>query len=46
MGKSLPILNIPSLPGALGSFQQQITQFFTPRTQGNGAVRRPDGRRL
>src|SRR5678815_6003240 len=41
MGKSLPILNIPSLPGALGSFQQQITQFFTPRTQDNGPY---DGR--
>ena len=41
MGKSLPILNIPSLPGALGSFQQQITQFFTPAPQGEGPY---DGR--
>ena len=33
MGRSLPILNIPSLPGALGSFRQQITQFLTPSTR-------------
>ena len=36
MGKSLPILNIPSMTGSLGAFQQQITQFFTPGPQGQG----------
>src|SRR3982751_5024115 len=41
MGKPLPILNIPSLPGALGSFQQQITQFFTPQPKGESPY---DGR--
>lgn len=30
MGKSLPIFNAPSLAGAFGSIQQQVTQFFTP----------------
>ena len=30
MGKSLPIFNAPSLSGAFGSIQQQVSQFFTP----------------
>ena len=30
MGKSLPIFNAPSLAGAFGSIQQQVSQFFTP----------------
>src|SRR5438132_874656 len=30
MGKSLPVLNIPSIAGAFGSIQQQVSQFFTP----------------
>ena len=30
MGKSLPILNAPSLAGAFGAIQQQVTQFFNP----------------
>lgn len=34
MGKSLPIFNGPALTGALGSIQQQVTQFFTPTPQG------------
>ena len=38
--KPLPIFN-PSLPGALGSLPQQLTQFFTPRPQGEGPY---DGR--
>ena len=41
MGKSLPILNIPSLTGSLGVLQQQVTQFFTPKPQGDGPY---DGR--
>jgi MoaA/NifB/PqqE/SkfB family radical SAM enzyme len=41
MGKPLPILNIPSLPGALGSFHRQITQFFAPTPQADGPY---DGR--
>jgi len=38
--KPLPIFN-PSLSGALGSLPQQLTQFFTPRPQGEGPY---DGR--
>src|SRR5438477_614508 len=30
MGKSLPIFNAPSLAGAFGSIQHQVSQFFTP----------------
>src|SRR5438128_11898353 len=30
MGKSLPVLNIPSIAGAFGSIQHQVSQFFTP----------------
>ncbi len=30
MGKSLPIFNAPSLAGAFGNIQQQVSQFFTP----------------
>ena len=36
MGKSLPMLSLPSLQGALGSLQQQITQFMTPGPKGEG----------
>jgi AdoMet-dependent heme synthase len=38
--KPLPIFN-PSLSGALGSLPQQLTQFLTPRPQGEGPY---DGR--
>jgi radical SAM protein with 4Fe4S-binding SPASM domain len=41
MGKSLPIFNGSSFSGALGSLPQQLTQFFTPRRQGEGPY---DGR--
>ena len=41
MGKSLPIFNGSSLSGALGSFQQQVTNFFTPTPQGDSPY---DGR--
>src|SRR5215204_5993302 len=41
MGKSLPIFNGPLLSGALGSVQQQITQFFTPSAKTDGPY---DGR--
>ncbi|MEK7300605.1 MAG: radical SAM protein, partial [Nitrospirota bacterium] len=41
MGKSLPMLSLPSLQGALGSLQQQITQFMTPAPKGEGVY---DGR--
>jgi AdoMet-dependent heme synthase len=30
VGKSLPVLNIPSIAGAFGNIQQQVSQFFTP----------------
>ncbi|HEY6974558.1 MAG TPA: radical SAM protein, partial [Nitrospiraceae bacterium] len=35
MGKSLPILNAPSLAGAFGAIQQQVTQFFSPSPTGS-----------
>ena len=30
MAKPLPIFNAPSLAGAFGNIQQQVSQFFTP----------------
>ena len=41
MGKSLPILNAPSLAEAFGAIQQQVTQFFSPLPRGS---RPNDGR--
>jgi radical SAM protein with 4Fe4S-binding SPASM domain len=41
MGKSLPIFNGSSFSSALGSLPQQLTQFITPRPQGEGPY---DGR--
>jgi radical SAM protein with 4Fe4S-binding SPASM domain len=36
MGKSLPIFNGASVPGALGSSSSQSTRFFTPTSKGDG----------
>jgi radical SAM protein with 4Fe4S-binding SPASM domain len=41
MGKSLPIFNGPSRSGALGSLQNQLTQFLTPKPPAEGPY---DGR--